>query len=59
MGFSRVAALHLVPLLTRIVLCAVFVPAGWSKIMDKVEFSGPTAATILGRGDDCQRRGEN
>ena len=46
MGFSRVAALHLVPLLTRIVLCAVFVPAGWSKIMDKVEFSGPTAATI-------------
>ena len=46
MGFSRVAALHLVPLLTRIVLCAVFVPAGWSKIMDQVEFSGPTAATI-------------
>ncbi|MDE0888792.1 MAG: DoxX family membrane protein [Phycisphaerales bacterium] len=46
MGFSRVAALHLTPLLTRIVLCAVFVPAGWSKIMDEVEFSGPTAASI-------------
>jgi uncharacterized membrane protein YphA (DoxX/SURF4 family) len=46
MGFSRVAALHIIPLLIRITLCAVFVPAGWSKIMDEVEFSGPTAATI-------------
>ncbi|MAD18608.1 MAG: hypothetical protein CMJ52_00070 [Planctomycetaceae bacterium] len=46
MGFSRVAALHLVPFLARITLCAVFVPAGWSKIMDQAEFSGPAAATI-------------
>ena len=46
MGFSRVAALHLVPILARITLCAVFVPAGWSKIMDQTEFSGPAAATI-------------
>ena len=46
MGFSRVAALHLLPFLIRITLCAVFVPAGWSKIMNQVEFSGPAAATI-------------
>ncbi|MCP4012952.1 MAG: DoxX family membrane protein [Phycisphaeraceae bacterium] len=46
MGFSRVAALHLFPLLVRITLCAVFVPAGWSKIMNRAEFSGPAAATI-------------
>ena len=46
MGFSRVAALHLLPLLVRITLCAVFVPAGWSKIMNRAEFSGPAAATI-------------
>ena len=46
MGFSRVAALHLLPLLVRVTLCAVFVPAGWSKIMNQAEFSGPAAATI-------------
>ena len=46
MGFSQVAALHLLPLLVRITLCAVFVPAGWSKIMNQAEFSGPAAATI-------------
>lgn len=46
MGFSRVAALHLLPLLVRITLCAVFVPVGWSKIMNQTEFSGPAAATI-------------
>ena len=46
MGFSRVAALHLVPLLARIVLCAAFVPAGWQKIMSMETFTGPDATTI-------------
>ena len=46
MGFSRVAALHLAPLLARIVLCAAFVPAGWQKIMSMETFTGPDATTI-------------
>lgn len=46
MGFSRVAALHLVPLLARIVLCAAFVPIGWQKIMTMETYTGPEAAAI-------------
>ena len=46
MGFSRVAALHLAPLLARIVLCAAFVPIGWQKIMTMETYTGPEAATI-------------
>ncbi len=46
MGLSRVASLHLVPLITRIVLCAVFVPIGWNKIMTTDTFTGEEAVTI-------------
>lgn len=46
MGFSRVASLHLVPLIARIVLCAVFVPIGWNKIMTTANFTGEEAVTI-------------
>ena len=46
MGFSRVASLHLVPLIARIVLCAVFVPIGWNKIMNTTTFTGEDATTI-------------
>lgn len=46
MGFSRVASLHLVPLVARLVLCAVFVPVGWNKIMTSGTFTGEEATTI-------------
>ena len=46
MGFSRVAALHLAPLLARIVLCAAFVPIGWQKIMTMETYTGSEATTI-------------
>ena len=46
MGFSRVASLHLVPLVARLVLCAVFVPIGWNKIMTSTTFTGEQAVKI-------------
>ncbi|MCP4837355.1 MAG: DoxX family membrane protein [Phycisphaera sp.] len=46
MGFSRVASLHLVPLLARIALCIVFVPIGWNKIMTIETFTGEQAAAV-------------
>ena len=46
MGFSRVASLHLVPLVARLVLCAVFVPIGWTKIMTSSTFTGDQATAI-------------
>ena len=48
MGFSRVASLHLVPLLARIALCVVFVPIGWNKIMTVETFTGERAAAVRG-----------
>ncbi len=46
MGFSRVASLHLVPLVARLVLCAVFVPIGWTKIMTSSTFTGEQATAV-------------
>ena len=46
MGFSRVASLHLVPLLARLVLCLVFVPIGWNKIMTVQTYTGDQAAAV-------------
>ncbi len=46
MGCRRVAALHLVPLLARLVLATAFIPAGWGKVMVTSTVEGPEAATI-------------
>ena len=46
MGFSRVASLHLVPLLARLALCLVFVPIGWNKIMTVETYTGDQAAAV-------------
>ena len=46
MGFSRVASLHLVPLLARLALCIVFVPIGWNKIMTVQTYTGDQAAAV-------------
>ena len=46
MSFSTFAGTAIVPTLSRIVLCAAFLPAGWNKVMDETTFSG----------DDAQRR---
>lgn len=45
-GCRRVAALHLVPLLSRLVLAAAFIPAGWGKVMGTSTVEGPEAAAI-------------
>ncbi len=46
MGCRRVAALHLVPLLARLVLAAAFIPAGWGKIMETSTIDGEEAARV-------------
>lgn len=46
MGCRRVAALHLVPLLARLVLAAAFIPVGWGKVMVTSTIEGPEAARI-------------
>lgn len=45
-GCRRVAALHLVPLLSRLILAAAFIPAGWGKVMGTTTVEGPEAAAI-------------
>lgn len=52
MGCRRVAALHLVPLLTRLVLAAAFIPAGWGKVMGTSTVDGPEAAAIRAMLED-------
>ena len=46
MGCRRVAAMHLVPLISRLVLAAAFIPAGWGKVMGTSTVQGPEAAAI-------------
>lgn len=46
MGCRRVAALHLVPLIARLVLAAAFIPAGWGKVMMTSTVDGAEAAEI-------------
>lgn len=46
MGCRRVAAMHLVPLISRLVLAAAFIPAGWGKVMGTSTVEGPEAAAI-------------
>ena len=46
MAFSRVASMHLVPLLARLALCVVFVPIGWNKIMTVQPYTGEQATAV-------------
>jgi len=46
MGCRRVAALHLVPLIARLMLAAAFIPVGWGKVMETTTVEGPEAAAI-------------
>ena len=46
MGCRRVAALHLVPLIARLMLAAAFIPVGWVKVMGTSTLEGPEAAAI-------------
>ena len=55
MSFSRNAATNLVPLLSRLVLAAAFIPAGWDKIMgDPIVYTGRDARILqeLGIGEE-------
>jgi uncharacterized membrane protein YphA (DoxX/SURF4 family) len=46
MSLSQSASVNLVPLFARIVLCLAFVPMGWNKLMQDVEFSGEDAKRL-------------
>ena len=46
MNFSQGSAAHFIPLLARIALCVIFIPAGWGKIMGEQAFSGPDLSTL-------------
>jgi uncharacterized membrane protein YphA (DoxX/SURF4 family) len=51
MSFSRSAASNVVPLLSRLVLAAAFIPAGWDKIMgEPVVYRGQEAQTLTDLG---------
>ena len=56
MSLTRNASANLVPLLSRLVLAAAFIPAGYDKIMgEPVLFEGQEAETLqrLGLGGDA------
>jgi hypothetical protein len=46
MSLSQSASLNLVPLFARIVLCLAFVPMGWNKLMQDIEYSGEDAKRL-------------
>ena len=51
MSFSTFAGTAIVPTLSRIVLCAAFLPAGWNKVMtDEIPFSGEDAQRLIQLG---------
>ena len=53
MSFTRKAAFGYVPLLSRVVLAAAFIPAGWDKIMgDPIVYTGADAALLRRMGVD-------
>ena len=47
MSFSNFAGTAIVPTLSRIVLCAAFLPAGWNKVMTETTFSGEDAQRLF------------
>jgi uncharacterized membrane protein YphA (DoxX/SURF4 family) len=54
MTFSQRCAVHLVPLLARLVLAIAFIPWGWGQLMHERSFGAEDAATLraLGIGRD-------
>lgn len=50
MTFSRSAAVNVTPLLARVVLALLFIPAGYSKIFVTKNFEGEQAATLRALG---------
>ncbi len=50
MSFSTFAGTAIVPTLSRIVLCAAFLPAGWNKVMTETTFSGEDAQRLIQLG---------
>ena len=50
MSFSTFAGTAIVPTISRIVLCAAFLPAGWNKVMTETTFSGDDAQRLIQLG---------
>ncbi len=50
MAFRETYAFKFLPFIVRLVLCAVFLPAGWHKIMNTTEFSLVDANRLLAVG---------
>ncbi len=50
MSFSKFAGTAIVPTLSRIVLCAAFLPAGWNKVLTETTFSGDDAQRLIQLG---------
>lgn len=50
MSFSTFAGTAIVPTISRIVLCAAFLPAGWNKVMTETTFSGEDAQRLIQLG---------
>ena len=50
MAFSNTCAVKFLPLLIRLVLCAIFLPTGWHLIMNTTEFSVVEADQLLSIG---------
>lgn len=48
--FNAYSALVILPLVARIVLCAAFMTAGWTKLMHTQEFTGEAARILIERG---------
>lgn len=46
MSLSQSASLNVVPLLARLALAAIFIPAGYNKLMKEAEFSGDEAKRL-------------
>ena len=46
MNFSQGSAAHFVPILARVLLCVIFIPAGWGKIMGERTYSAPEISVL-------------
>lgn len=47
MSFSNTAGTSIIPTLSRIVLCAAFIPAGYNKLFKEADFSGADADRLI------------
>ncbi len=50
MSLSNASGTCIIPTLSRLVLCAAFLPAGWGKVMQTTEFSGDDAQRLIELG---------